>query len=68
MADNDSNGAGGSGELTDLINRGVESLALLLELVRVLKSKGILTEVEIDEMGQRADQLRTEILKGHIPS
>jgi hypothetical protein len=68
MTDSDSRSAGGSGELTDLINRGVESLALLLELVTVLKSKGILTEAEIDEMGQRADRLRTEILKGQIPS
>ena len=68
MAKGDSNGAGGSGEITELINRGVESLALLLELVAVLKAKGVLSEVEIDEMGQRADLLRSEILKGQIPS
>lgn len=43
-------------------------MALLLELVAVLKVKGVLSEVEIDEMGQRADVLRSEILKGQIPS
>jgi hypothetical protein len=68
MSASDSSGAGGSGELTDLINRGVESLALVLELVTVLKAKGVLTEDEIERMGQRADLLRTEILKGQIPS
>jgi hypothetical protein len=68
MGKGDSSRADGSGEITELINRGVESLALLLELVAVLKAKGVLSEVEIDEMGQRADLLRSEILKGQIPS
>jgi len=68
MSNSDATGPGGSSELTDLINRGVESLALLLELIRVLKGKGVLTELEIEEMGQRADLLRSEILKGQIPS
>ncbi len=68
MSDSDSSGAQGSGELTDLINRGVESLALVLELVTVLKAKGILSDDEIERMGQRADLLRSEIIKGQIPS
>jgi hypothetical protein len=68
MVDSDSGGAAESEALTDLINRGVESLALLLELINVLKAKGLLTDVEIGAMGQRADLLRSEILRGQLPS
>jgi hypothetical protein len=57
-----------STEVADLLNRGVESLALLLELVSVLSAKGILTEEEVGAMGRRAEQRRVEILEGTLPS
>jgi hypothetical protein len=62
--------ADGSGpaDVSDLLNRGVESLALVLELISALKAKGILTEDEVDAMGKQANVLRSEILNGEIPS
>jgi hypothetical protein len=61
-------GGAGPANLSELIGRGVESLALLLELINELKAKGILTEDEVDAMGKRANLLRSEILRGEIPS
>ncbi len=58
----------GTGDLSDLVNRAAEALALSLELISVLKAKNILSEDEIDEMGKRANLLRGEILRGEIPS
>lgn len=55
-------------DTAELINRGVESLALLLELIAVLKEKGVVTDTEVGEMGKRAEQLRVGILRGTFPS
>jgi hypothetical protein len=68
MADKGRSAADGSGEVAELLNRGVESLALLLELINALKAKGIFTEEEIGDMGKRAETLRVEIFKGQLPS
>jgi hypothetical protein len=68
MDDTQPSGTNGSSEVADLLNRGVESLALLLEVVSVLKAKGILTDDEVGEMGKRAEQRRIEILGGTVPS
>jgi hypothetical protein len=57
-----------SEQVGDLINRGVESLALLVELISALKEKGILSEEEIGEMGKRAERLRVQIIEGNVPS
>jgi hypothetical protein len=64
MAEGDDGEALGTAEISDLMDRGIESLALLLEPVNVLKAKGILTEDEVDSMGKRANVLRSEITKG----
>jgi hypothetical protein len=68
MANGGDGETGGPADLSELINRGIESLALLLELINVLKAKGILTDDEIDAMGKRANLIRSEILRGQIPS
>jgi hypothetical protein len=68
MKDKASDEANGSGEVAELLNRGVESLALLLELVTALKAKGVFTEEEVSEMGKRAEARRVEIFTGQLPS
>jgi hypothetical protein len=55
-------------EVAELINRGVESLALVVELIAALKAKGILTEEEIGDLGRNAEKLRVDILNGQVPS
>jgi hypothetical protein len=54
--------------VAELINRGVESLALVVELITALKAKGILTEEEVGALGKGAEKLRVEILNGQLPS
>jgi hypothetical protein len=68
MAQKDGTEFNEPGEVAELLNRGVESLALLLELVSVLTAKGILSEEEVGAMGKRAEQRRVEILEGTLPS
>jgi hypothetical protein len=68
MNERDPNESPDSERVSDLINRGVESLALLVELIAALKEKGILSTEEIDEMGKRAEGLRVEMIKGNVPS
>jgi hypothetical protein len=68
MDDTGQSGTEGSSDVAELLNRGVESLALLLEVVSVLKAKGILTDDEVGEMGKRAERRRIEILGGTVPS
>jgi hypothetical protein len=68
MDDSEQSGRKGSSEVADLLNHGVESLALLLEVISVLRAKGILTDDEVGEIGKRAELRRVEILGGSVPS
>jgi hypothetical protein len=53
MAQGNDGDALGPPDFSDLMNRGVESLELLLELVNVLQAKAVLTEDEVDSMGKK---------------
>jgi hypothetical protein len=68
MDEHDPDESPNSERVSELINRGVESLALLVELIAALREKGILSAEEIDEMGKRAEGLRVEMIKGNVPS
>jgi hypothetical protein len=68
MDDADGDQSNRSESVAELINRGVESLALVVELIAKLKAKGILTEEEVGDLGKSAEKLRVDILNGQVPS
>jgi hypothetical protein len=68
MDEADGDQSNGSEGVAELINRGVESLALVVELIAALKAKGIFTEEEVAALGKGAEKLRVDILNGRVPS
>jgi hypothetical protein len=68
MTDTDGEPASQPEGLAELINRGVESLALVVELIAALRAKGILTDEEVSALGKEAEKLRVDILNGQVPS